>query len=339
MPKTSLKDIANAMGISRMTVSLALRNHPRIPESTKVRIREMAEKLGYRPDPEISKLMARLRERQVAMQPSTLALITTADQSQPWRFNKHFRKFYEGAKHRADELGYRLEEFWLREPSLRGERLAKILKARSIEGLLIGPLSRPSGHLSFDLSEFAAVEHGQNVWSPRLHRVDHNQFQGMLLAIRQLRRLGYRRIGFAVLEGYDRRVLHTWEGGFLFAQQRLPKSDRIQPLISPTMDPRDFVKWLDKTTPQVVIGSHLEIKDWIRQAGWSIPRDIGFVYLDWLEESDACAGINQHYEVIAAAAVDLVVEQVQANERGIADHPKLVLIDGTWVAGETVRRQ
>jgi LacI family transcriptional regulator len=334
-----MQQIADAAGVSRMTVSLALRNHPRITAETRERIQRIARDLGYRPDPEIAKLMAHLRRTRPSTHRSTIALLTAAGRPEPWRFNRHFAKFYEGAVRRADEMGYKLEEFWLKQPGLTGRRLTKILHTRSIEGLLIGPYARPSAHLSLDLAQFAAAEYGQNVWRPRLHRADHNQFQGVLLAIRQLRRLRYRRIGLVVLEGYDRRVMHAWEGAYLFCQQRIARPDRLPALVTRTVDFSFFARWFEKHRPEAVIASHLEVKDWLARLGVRLPQDAGFAYLDWLDESNACAGINQHYDQIAAAAVDLVVGQLRRNERGAPAFPKLVLIEGDWVDGPTAPRR
>ena len=53
-----LKDIAIKAGVHVTTVSLALRNHQRIPEATRKRIRELAKKMGYQPDPLLRSLTA-----------------------------------------------------------------------------------------------------------------------------------------------------------------------------------------------------------------------------------------------------------------------------------------
>jgi len=42
----SLRDIAGAAGVSAATVSLALRNHASIPETTRERIRAVAAEMG-----------------------------------------------------------------------------------------------------------------------------------------------------------------------------------------------------------------------------------------------------------------------------------------------------
>ncbi|HQR35947.1 MAG TPA: LacI family DNA-binding transcriptional regulator [Blastocatellia bacterium] len=47
--KVTIRDVAAKLGLSAMTVSLALRDHPRIPPQTKRRIREAMDKLGYKP--------------------------------------------------------------------------------------------------------------------------------------------------------------------------------------------------------------------------------------------------------------------------------------------------
>ena len=47
MRKVSIKDIAARTGLSQATVSLSLRNHQRIPDETRNRVRKAAEELGY----------------------------------------------------------------------------------------------------------------------------------------------------------------------------------------------------------------------------------------------------------------------------------------------------
>ena len=45
-----LKDIAQYAGVSVMTVSKALRNEPDVSAATKVRIKQLAQQMGYVPD-------------------------------------------------------------------------------------------------------------------------------------------------------------------------------------------------------------------------------------------------------------------------------------------------
>src|SRR6266480_3460853 len=47
---TTLADIARALGVSKMTVSRAINNHPEISVDTRARILETAQKMNYRPN-------------------------------------------------------------------------------------------------------------------------------------------------------------------------------------------------------------------------------------------------------------------------------------------------
>src|SRR5580692_4026836 len=62
-PRPSMRDIAELAGVSAMTVSKALRNSPKIARRTRERILKIAGRVGYRPDPELTKLMNHLRSR------------------------------------------------------------------------------------------------------------------------------------------------------------------------------------------------------------------------------------------------------------------------------------
>jgi hypothetical protein len=76
----------------------------------------------------------------------------------------------------------------------------------------------------------------------------------------------------------------------------------------------------------------------VRGAGYDIPGDIGFAHVDLLEGSEPYAGIDQRPAEIGAAAVDIVVGQLNRNELGLPARPRSVTQDGDWVAGPTVRR-
>ena len=57
----TMRQLAALAKVSRTTISLALRNHPSIPASTRDRIQQLARQHGYRSDPLITTLMNQLR--------------------------------------------------------------------------------------------------------------------------------------------------------------------------------------------------------------------------------------------------------------------------------------
>lgn len=102
-----LRVIAAQANVTRMTVSLALRGHPSIPPRTRKRITDIAQKLGYQPNPEMSGLMARLRTVTRTRNEVTLALVTDLS----WERFPTYRDYFDGAKRQAEQLGYSLAEF------------------------------------------------------------------------------------------------------------------------------------------------------------------------------------------------------------------------------------
>lgn len=60
----SLGLIAAEAGVSRAAVSMALRNHPRIPQPTRERIQSIANKLGWKPNPLLAEAMNAIRAGQ-----------------------------------------------------------------------------------------------------------------------------------------------------------------------------------------------------------------------------------------------------------------------------------
>src|SRR5512145_702370 len=85
----TMKIVAAKAAVSSMTVSLALRNHPRIPRSTRERIQTIARELGYRPNPMVHALMAEVRARRPVTSATTLAFITAFPTRDGWRRGQH----------------------------------------------------------------------------------------------------------------------------------------------------------------------------------------------------------------------------------------------------------
>src|SRR6202453_1900722 len=75
----TIKTLAKMAGVSNATVSLALRNHPRIRPQERARIQRIATEAGYKPNPLVSHLFAQLRLSKTAAYQSTLGLVYTGE--------------------------------------------------------------------------------------------------------------------------------------------------------------------------------------------------------------------------------------------------------------------
>jgi LacI family transcriptional regulator len=334
----TMQMIADQAGVSRMAVSLALRNSPKISPATRKRIREIAERLGYRPNPLVSALMTQLRDIRRVPRPTTIAYVTAHPTPDGWRRPGPFTEFYEGAKARAEALGYTLEEWWAANPAMTHQRLGDILYNRNIHGVLVAPLPAGGSTLGLDWSRFAASTIAFSLAEPALHRASNDQYQSISVALQELVKLGYQRIGMAITEEQDVRVQRKWSAGYLVHQQSIAPAQRIPALLTDVSFPQRFTEWYEEHQPDAVLTQEPRCIEYLGRIGKQVPRDVGFAHLALTESDIGLAGINQNGRLVGASAIDLIDGQLRRNERGLASTPKTVLIQGHWVAGPTVRQ-
>jgi LacI family transcriptional regulator len=343
------RDIARAAGLAQSTVSRALRNEADISSKTCQRVQALARSMGYKPNPLVSAFMSLQRSAKAPRQRHVLAYVTTDSSRDAWRSIQTYTDFYEGAAERAASYGFELQEFWLREPRMTGSRMTEILYTRGIKGVLVAPLRSDAGgsaagrgHLSLDWRRFSAATIGYTMMRPIIDRAVTNHLHGIRVTLRQLKRLGYRRPGLALHGIHDARVDHIWStafGNYLFSQR---PASRVPPFLpsTPQFTAEHFLRWFKQYQPDVVIAGSWRIFPWIQQAGIRVPEDIGYAMLDLVPKASfpAAAGINGNNRAVAAAAIDLIVGQLNRNQTGLPECPKLTLIDGKWTDGATVRK-
>jgi alanine racemase len=95
----TIADVAEVAGVSKTAVSFAFNSPDRLGEATAVRIREVADELGYRPNP-VARALTRRRTGSIGvLTPQALAVIFS---------NPFFGAFSEGVGQAAEEFGYGL---------------------------------------------------------------------------------------------------------------------------------------------------------------------------------------------------------------------------------------
>lgn len=134
MKRLTLRDVAQAAGVSTMTVSYALRNHPKISKARRDSIRALAKTMGYRPDPQIQAAMSRVRSKETADR-LPVALLNVGRQRETLHEVPYYDAVVTAAAERFNELGYHLEEFCLREKGMSSRRLREIFQNRGIIGI------------------------------------------------------------------------------------------------------------------------------------------------------------------------------------------------------------
>lgn len=334
--RLTIRELARIAGYSTMTVSMALRNHPRVALKTRKKIQLVAKKLGYMRDPVVSALMNRLRKghRGTADKLGVLTWWKTRDGEEKSPLGS---QLYEGIRSRANQLGYNVECFWAKEPGMTGKRLSTILHTRSIRGLILSSVPYARGHASLDWSHFAAASAGSGILKPDLPRATFSNYQAMFLALRNLRRKGYHRVGYLNLNKYEDMAQDAWRSSYLGYYHRTERRIVIPPLLLYNWSRVKIAGWLKKYKPEAIVGHGPELYWLLQEMGYHIPQDIGFATLDYVaEDFPDAAGIHQPREWLGAKLVDLVVEQLENHEFGIPKIPKTVMISGFWKDGSTL---
>lgn len=334
-----LREIAERAGVSRMTVSLALRDSSRVAESTRKRIRKLAREMGFSPDPTVANAMSALARGQHASAGERLAFLTSDVTENGWRMWQHNVNCFEGARERAAEYGYELEPFWLKKSGQDSRKMSRILWSRGIEGILIAPLGDDLRTFEFDWDRFSTVELGETMTFPHFDCARHDHFDGMLLALFSMECLGYRRIGLAMELMLDVRTRHRWYSAYLL-WQRVREYNDLSVLFYEKFDIDRISLWIKQNRFDAVISSRNELCDELREVGFDVPGDVGVAVLDRPsgDPTKNLSGIHQNASAIGSAAADMLVNLVRRNGKGIPSLPSQKICAGTWTEGSTTRR-
>lgn len=337
--RPNIRSIADASGYSTATVSLALRNHPRISEATKQRIRAVAEEVGYRPNPSIARLMHHIREgKPVAIQ-NSIAVINMRHTRLLENASLYDSQLWIGMQSQADLLGYNIDQFWIHEPGMRPERLDSIFKARGIQALILPPMSEPGETLQLDWRAYSLVCVGYSMPRPAISRVSSNHRLSMLSCIKNCLRMGYSRIGIAIAAEFEARGNFIWTSVARWFEAMVDPAEKIPLFHGSYQAKKDFVKWLHQYRPEVVIThDQSPFLSSLQQAGLSTPGDIGIAILNLKETDGKFSGTFPDASAVGAAAVNLVTAQLMRNECGLPDNPITILTNPQWVEGSTLRQ-
>lgn len=328
-----MNQLAKAAGVSVSTVSRALRSQPSIPEETRRRIQQLADKFGYRPDPMLNALSAYRRGVTRREYRPTIALVAT---SANWSDDLACRLYREGARRRAEDLGYHIEDFVVAAHKLSCQRLVGILETRGVRGVLTLPIQDVSVNLDLLPEKFLVVATGYKFKSPLINRVSVNHFAAMGQALEKIGGLGYRRPGLVLRAESPRKapsgVTHVgklWEGGYLAECARQYPGLDI-PVIQ-TADAHAFARWFKRCAPDVLISQDREVARLMGDIFSGFP--IAYTMVD---DDPALTGIHQNSAQVGRRAVDLLVADLYLAGPEQAAAPVTILVGTAWQAGRTV---
>lgn len=337
-PHVTQAQVAAAAGVARATASYVLRDDPKIPAATAAHVRAVAERLGYRPNPRVAALMAHIRQARPVGRGERIGFVWVHTTRREARENPFLKQVYAGARERATQIGFTLEEFWTNDPGMTDQRLEQIIRARGIVGVVLSPVTTAEATitLGWDWRHFAPAVVGNVTWTPELDHAGHHHYLGMRMALLELAKLGCQRPAALIDQRTNERAKRAWEAAFLTHYQHPREAHSLMRLVDPDT-PLQVGPWLRSSGADALIVSDTSL---LHEPGLrTVRRRLGLpaVTLYWSADAPRdLGGIDQCYDRISAHAVDLVAAQLNANETGVPDLPRMMLFPGRWVAARRV---
>ncbi|HKJ90413.1 MAG TPA: LacI family DNA-binding transcriptional regulator [Oceanipulchritudo sp.] len=334
--RIKLVDIAEAVGLDKSTVSLALRSDQRIKPATRKRVMEAAARMGYKPDPHLSQLMGYLRATNDKTQAACIAYLKLYPSGlEGLDQTPFFKAFEDGAKAEMERLGYRIEVFRLLDYRGNLKRLSDVLINRGIQGLIVSPPVGITELEEFDWSRFSAITMGYRLRSPRLCRVVCDQLATIRTVMETLSRRGYRRPLLAYRRGRDEHVNRRWSIAFEGSIHLFP-SFVEQSIYSGDPD-EGFVEFVRKREIDSVIGLSFDFAQALEVAGIKFPDDLGFALLDKYDGPDGVSCVDQKPFLLGQMAARQLSGFLDRHEVGLFDDPFTVAIHPDWCEGLTLK--
>ncbi len=314
--RVSLKDIAQRVGVSMVTVSAALNGNGRVGSDLARKIREIAREMGYRPNAAAQILKS---------SPKDLGLLIL-EKTELIRSNASIQDAMIQFMRISQERFRRCQMEWL-----DSSRYPNQLPHMLTDGLVGGVICY--GHAENAVADFLAKS--PSIPVVRLHEpgtycVDSDMKEGIRRTIHYLFESGHRRIG--MINGKNFHVYRQAKEGFELAMKELnlktppPFYRENEPFGNyPTEihDLADSVLSLGPNRPTALLIDCApiarELLHRLQQKGVNVPDDmsiVSFSNIDWEAKSSipAISGLEYSYYNIIASAMDLLQDLMEHRE-------------------------
>jgi LacI family transcriptional regulator len=325
LPNTTprLKDIAEKTGFSTNTVSLALRDSPRIPTETRAVIRRAADELNYQPNHVARSLVSR--------ETKTIGLVLTDI------MNPTLTRTAQQVELVLGERGYGTLLATSNHSLEHERRLIELFRARRIDGMLIYPAEHDQlDHLKALRRHFPVVLliAGPDVG---IDVVSVDDRSGAYRAVKHLIGLGHKRIGLLnpwssshnneKFEGYQRALS---EAGIAFDSALIIATNGHYA----THGYQALDNLMSVKKPPTAVFCHNDslavgALRWCHRNGRRVPDDVAIMGYDNIEFTEFAeppiSTMNYAVDVVSRMAVDRLMRLITAGTD--APEPRTTLID------------
>ena len=345
-PRTAptLHLVAKLAGVSVSTASRTLTGATHVAKSTQRKVIAAANKAGYHHNALVGQVMSATRRGVTLNHLGTVAFVTPVASPQEWRSTPPLLRNWEAAAERAKSFGFRITEFTLGSSGMTGRRLGEILNARGISGVLLAAFPVDPHEISLPWNEFAVVQVGHRMATPRLDCVVSDHTEAVVMAAKAISSRGCRRLGLAIEKYQDEITGGRWLLGYAGLPSPFPSLELVPPLLPQKMTKDLFLHWVEENQVDSVLtlstfrNEPNPMESWLASSGYDVPDEIGLVSLDVTSIHADWTGVEQHSDEIGRAAVDMLFSKLHAGERGIPNLPRTLQVHGHWHEGRTLKR-
>ncbi len=321
-------DLARLAGVSSCTVSMAMRNNPKVAAATRKRIQRLAAETGYVVDP-VGTLLA--RRRLARRRPEARILIAVLSDD-----GVGDETLLDAAK----ALG--VDVMFVRvNPNVPPRILLDRLWAQGVLGILLGS-SLPWGMktlLEASWERFSVLKSFRLYPDLPFSFIRHAPFDYAMLALENLRRAGCRRIA-AILAESGSRIDDDARAGAVYAFAGRYAAEGVRTALRTERGVAEIsaetLRWLREEGPDGVLIFHAHMAIPLREAGFRLPDDFPCAAILALPQYlPDVAGCDARLADYARLELRALLDMVGAGERGFADAPVQHVLDPVWHTGAT----
>ena len=313
--KITLQDIANSLHVSRTTVSLALRDHPRISEHTKGKIFTLAKRMGYEPD---------RVARSLATGNSSLIGVMVPDST-----IVYYSEVIRGIEEATNLAGYSVVlANGSYDLAVEARRVKEMMQLR-VAGVIAAPAFRTDKPKLNEFwsglrhSNFPLVLLNRQLRPPIFHQVSADNVTGMRMAVEAIASLGHRRVAY--LYGKRRTVPANQRLAAFrrYARKHHFESDRSL-LVACDIGPRggyDTCRQLwsrVKRKPTAIMtlsdAEAFGVLRFLQDNGLQVPRDVSVMGFDGFELADystiSLSTVATPMHAIGMQAVEILIHLI-----------------------------
>ena len=322
-----------------MTVSRALRNDPCVRPEQRERIRRIAKTIGYEPDASLGRYLSLAKQKRSQESGSTIALLRCLNvQKEADRLTRYMPVAI--LEETARRLRFKIDDFSVEDSPASVERTRRILEARGIRAILLLPCAGKHAIASFNFGGFVVASIGYGLGNPHLNGVGTDIMDGFRRMLIEYRQRGIRRIGLAVTPFMDSRTNHGFSGALLSFQSGIPAAEKVTPFWVDDSDPgrqrAEFVRWLKKQKPEVVVGPDEILHDWIDSADLEGQAKPLVFSSDWNRHTSRGPGLDHRRDLVCHYAIEMITNGIVTNQTGIPENSFRMLVSAELVEGNPV---